>query len=109
MSVIKMGPVIAQIRGVVKKPSLPRRLLNFVMFQASKLSWIMWGRRRAFAKMQRLALGEPRVYSDGSQGPSAVGIIKAEQERLANHRMHLNSITIRERLPPPDVDDSGAN
>jgi hypothetical protein len=109
MSIIKMGPVITQIKGEAEKPSLPRRFLNFVLFQAHKVSWALWGRRRAFAKMQRLALGERQLYSDASQGPSAVGIIKAEQERITNHRMHLNSLVIRERLPPPDVDDSGTN
>jgi len=108
MSVIKMGPVITQIKSVVEKASLPRRVFNFLAFQVHKVTWLLWGRRHAFEGMQRLALGEPKLYSGVSHGPSAVGMLELEQERIAVYRIR-GSLTVKEKLPAPDVDDSGLN
>ncbi len=101
MSVIKMGPVIAQIKNHVEQ-SLPRKVLNFLLFQVHKVTWALWGRRKAFKKMQRLALTSPPPYPRVS--------LAKEEERVSRHRMHLDSLQAREYLPPPDSEeDVGIN
>lgn len=102
MSDFKMGPMISQIKDEVEnRPSFLRKVLNVLKWQVAKVTWALWGRRRAFKKMRLLALAAPPPYP----APRP----ESEEERVSKHRLHLDSIQVKERLPPPDFDDSGLN
>jgi hypothetical protein len=99
MSELKMGPIISQIREEVEKPkTFIRRMFSSVKWRVSRIVWALWGRRRTFAKMQKLALS-------GYNRQLSLPTIKSEEERLAKYRDGLD----RETLPQPDANDSGLN
>lgn len=93
MSETKMGEMIEEIRNY--KPSLLARFGQKIRRGLAVVTWKLWGRRRALAKMRRLAFGRPYVRKPR---------ISTEEE-LEKHRMHLDSLYIVDPLPRPDSED----
>lgn len=99
MSGLRMGSIIEQIRDEVEgKRSLPKRAFSYFVGLVGKVTWYLWGRRRAIARMKQLALGDTnskyrRLYS-----------VEEQERRLADHREFLDSLKVQ--LPTPDAPPS---
>lgn len=118
---IKMSEVIEKIKKdeidadfFREKPRPPwyRRVINAINRRARQVAWSLWGRRRAFAEMKRLALTNHEYTNWPTKSREQIDL------DLEKKRQYFDSIYIGEEpgirftvedQPLPDSDDTGTN
>lgn len=69
--------------------------MRFLIIAWQKISWALWGRRKAVKRLRELALRSENLRQRLTP--------EKEDERLASHREHLDSIKVS--IPTPDSHD----
>ncbi len=73
------------------KVSLRQKVATFFRRQVKRVTWKLWGRRRAIARMRQLAGLNPRTPPEQFNPPRPINIVVLAPSR--------------EPIPPPDADD----
>ncbi len=80
--------------------------MNFLKDLWAKISWRLWGQRRAVREITKLVkAGPPSRRENGS----IYRTIRYSDMNLEHYERMEDQRHLRDVLPPPDADDSGLN